>query len=207
MLDQTLDCLVHTDEDTRPVYPVRPDGLAAFLDGLPPPQRGFLRDGDFRAKAGELHLLPGPDGVAGAVLGLGTDPSPFVFGGLPMQLPEAGGWRLESGDYDPQAATLGYCLGAYRYTRFRSAGRSPAKLFCPHGHETSLSQAAATWMVRDLINTPANILGPVELADFTVVAGGSLRRDRRNVRGRCAATGVSHDRRGRRRFGCVRRVS
>ena len=33
---------------------------------------------------------------------------------------------------------------------------------------TSLSQAAAMWMVRDLINTPANLLGPVELADFAV---------------------------------------
>ena len=41
-------------------------------------------------------------------------------------------------------------------------------LFVPDGHEASVAQASATWMVRDLINTPANILGPVELADFTV---------------------------------------
>ena len=85
-----------------------------------------------------------------------------------MQLPDsrhlaAGARRLRR-----QAATLGYCLGAYRYSRFRTGGREPASLFVPDGHETSLSQAAATWMVRDLINTPANILGPVELADFTV---------------------------------------
>jgi leucyl aminopeptidase len=86
-----------------------------------------------------------------------------------MRLPESAAWRLEAGDYDPAAATLGYCLGAYRYDRFRSdAGREPASLFVPPGHEAGLSQAAATWMVRDLINTPANILGPVELADFAV---------------------------------------
>ncbi len=41
-------------------------------------------------------------------------------------------------------------------------------LFVSSEHQASLSQAAATWMVRDLINTPANILGPVELADFTL---------------------------------------
>jgi len=168
MLEQTLDCLVYTDEGTRPVYPVRPDGLTEFHAGLPAVGSAFLRDSGFTAKAGEVQFLPGPDGIGAAVLGLGTDRSPFVFGGLAMQLPEAGTWRLEPGDYDPLAATLGYCLGAYRYNRFRPDARAPARLFCPPGHETSRSQAAATWMVRDLINTPANILGPVELADSTV---------------------------------------
>ena len=168
MLDQTLDCIADSPEGARPVHIVRPDGLAEFLDTLPSGQAAFLRDTAFSAKANELRFLPGPDGVAGAVLGIGADSSPFVFGSLPMQLPETSSWRLQPGDYDPMAATLGYCLGAYRYNRFRSEGRKPALLFVPSGHETSLWQASATWMVRDLINTPANILGPVELADFSV---------------------------------------
>jgi leucyl aminopeptidase len=83
-------------------------------------------------------------------------------------LPDICPWRLEPNDYDAKAATLGYCLGAYRYDRFSGGGRGPASLFVPDGHELSLSQASATWMVRDLINTPANVLGPVELADFAV---------------------------------------
>jgi leucyl aminopeptidase len=91
-----------------------------------------------------------------------------VFGDLPRQLPEICPWRLEPGDYDAEAAILGYCLGGYRYSQFSSGGRRPAVLFAPQGHELSLSQASATWMVRDLINTPANVLGPVELADFAV---------------------------------------
>ena len=102
------------------------------------------------------------------VLGIGVDTSPFVFGNLPLKLPDICTWRLLPGDYDPQAAILGYCLGAYRYGRFQSAGRKAASLFVPSEYETSVSQAAATWMVRDLINTPANVLGPVELADFAV---------------------------------------
>jgi leucyl aminopeptidase len=166
MLDQTIDCIVDQPDGTRPIHVVRPDGLAGFLDTLPTAQANFLRDTMFGAKGGELRFLPGPDGVTGAVLGIGSDASPFVYGNLPMQLPETSAWHLEPGDYDHLAATLGYCLGAYRYTRFRSDGRKPAQLFVPPGHETSISQASATWMVRDLINTPANILGPVELADF-----------------------------------------
>jgi leucyl aminopeptidase len=168
MLDQSIYFIIDTPDGTRPVHIVRPDGLAGFLDTLPPAQAGFLRDTAFGAKQGELRLLPGAEGVAGAALGIGSDASPFVFGHLPMQLPETIAWRLEPGDYDQLAATLGYCLGGYRYSGLRSEGRKPASLFVPNGRETSLSQASATWMVRDLINTPANILGPLELAEFTV---------------------------------------
>ena len=80
----------------------------------------------FHRQDRRIPLLPGAHGVDGAVLGIGTDASPFVFGNLSAQLPDAGAWRLVPGDYDDDAAILGYCLGAYRYNRFRSDGRGPA---------------------------------------------------------------------------------
>lgn len=168
MLDQTMSCIVDSVDGTRPIHVVRPDGLAALLDTLSSSQASFIRDAAFSAKAGELRLLPGPDGVTGAIFGIGSDCSPFVFGNLSSQLPVTSSWRLEPGDYDQAAAILGFCLGAYHYNRFRPPARQHASLFVPSGFETSLSQASATWMVRDLINTPANILGPVELADFAI---------------------------------------
>jgi leucyl aminopeptidase len=106
--------------------------------------------------------------VAGAVLGLGDDRSPFAFGGLATRLPAASVWRLEPGDYDTEAAALGFCLGAYQYTGIKPAARPPARLLLTTEQPRALSQAAAAWMVRDLINTPANLLGPEELADFAV---------------------------------------
>jgi leucyl aminopeptidase len=168
MLDPSFDFIATSVEGARPVHVVRPDGLARFLDELPPAQSAFLRDGNFDARAGELRFLPGPDGIEGAVLGAGLDASPFVFGNLPVQLPETCTWKFVEGDYDSRAATLGYCLGAYRYKEFTSGPRKPAPLFVPAGHEVSLIQAAAIWMTRDLINTPPNLLGPVELADFSI---------------------------------------
>ena len=169
MLEQAIDCIVASPDGARPVHVIRPDGLAAFLNTLPGDQAGFLRDTGFAAKAGELRLLPGADGVAGAALGIGSDASPFAFGSLAQQLPAVYPWQLLPGDYDAASATLGFCLGAYRYDRFVSSGRKPASLYVPpDGHGGSLSQARAAWMVRDLINTPPNILGPVELADFAV---------------------------------------
>lgn len=171
MLDQTIDCVVGAADHARPLHAVRPADLAALHQRLPQQQSRFLDDLGFKAAAGALHCLPGPDGVAAAVLGLGDDRSPFAFGGLALGLPEHSTWRLEPGDYDAAAATLGFALGAYRYAALKPAERAPARLIAPDGSDRSLSQARATWMVRDLINTPANLLGPVELADVAAALG------------------------------------
>jgi leucyl aminopeptidase len=171
MLEQTLECLVDAAETTRPLHVVRPAGLAAFFDSLPAAQARFLRQLDFTAAAQELLFLPGDDGVVGAVLGLGEDGSPAAFGSLAFRLPEGTPWRLQPGDYNLQFATLGFCLGAYRYGALKAAKREPARLLAPSDQERSRSAASATWMVRDLINTPANLLGPVELAEFAASLG------------------------------------
>ena len=170
MLEQKIDCVADHADSPHPLHPVRPSELASLFDRLPAAQTRFLRDLGFEAKQGELQFLPGADGVAGAVLGLAEDRSPFVFGDLAYRLPAGTSWRLEPGDYDTASATLGFCLGAYRYTTLKSADRAPATLVAAD-QARSLSQARAIWMARDLINTPANLLGPVELAEFAAALG------------------------------------
>ncbi len=169
MIDQPLDCLTETDASARPLHTVRPAALKVFLDGQPKPVAAWLQETGFAAKAGELRLLPGPDGISGAVLGLGDDHSPYVFGGLPAELPEGSVWRLADGDHDSAAATLGFALGSYRYTSLRQTERKFAKLVAGPEQAVSRLIASAAWMVRDLINTPPNLLGPVELADAALV--------------------------------------
>ncbi len=171
MLEQSLTCLVDDADGARPLHAVRPAGLGAFFDRLAPAQSRFLRQLDFTAAAQELMFLPGEEGVAGAVLGLGDDTSPAAFGDLAFRLPEGAPWRLQAGDYDPAFATLGFCLGAYRYGALKAAKRGPARLVAPERQPRSRSAVAATWMVRDLVNTPANLLGPAELAEFTASLG------------------------------------
>ena len=171
MLEQAIGCVVDSAEGARPLCAVRPAELTGVLDRFAEPQARYLRDLGFAARVGELQFLPGADGVAGAVLGIGDDRSPYAFGDLAFRLPVGSNWRLESGDYDAAAATLGYCLGAYRYTALRPADRAPATLVAPANVTRSLSQARAIWMARDLINTPANLLGPVELAEFVAALG------------------------------------
>jgi leucyl aminopeptidase len=176
MIDQPLACLVRDVDTTRPLYAIRPDGLAEFLDSLPAPQAMFVRGSGFNAAAQELALLPGPGGVEGAVLGLGADYSPYAFGGLAFRLPEGTPWRLELPADDHAAAVLGFCLGAYRFDSLKQpSDRKPAQLAIPArpGHAAGLAEneARAIWMVRDLINTPANLLGPAELASCVAQLG------------------------------------
>jgi leucyl aminopeptidase len=141
-----------------------------LLAVLPNAQSDYLRAAGFAAAAQELLLLPGEGGVAGAVLGLGADRSPFAFGDLAFRLPAGGAWRIATGDFDAADATLGFLLGAYRYDRLKPAFRSPAVL-AVSGQGRALREAAAVWMVRDLVNTPSNLLGPAELAEAALDLG------------------------------------
>ncbi|NGM21481.1 leucyl aminopeptidase family protein [Roseomonas stagni] len=165
-----LDCLIPaslagTDAAALPLHLVTKAGLPALLDRLAPGQAAFLRASGFAAKANEVRLLPGGTGIEGAVAGLGEEPSsPWSYGGLPMALPEGTDWRLE-GEADAPAALLGWCLGAYRYSRFKTPPRQPARLMQPPGTDTALAEARAICRGRDLINTPAGHLGPEELAE------------------------------------------
>ena len=171
MIDQPIHCVVKETDAARTLHAIRPDELAALLDALPAAQAAYVRDAGFKAGNGELVLLPGPDGVAGAVFGLGDDRSPFPFGALPYRLPEHSTWSLAPGPFDEADAILGFCLGAYRYAALKKPERAPAQLATKADATAALSQAAAIWMVRDLINAPANLLGPVELAQVAAELG------------------------------------
>src|SRR5580692_4615475 len=91
---RSLDCLAPAASAALQVYALRPATLPAFLDGVSCHTADFLRASGFAAKAGTVSLLPGSDGVAGAVLGLGEDAGPNPFGALPFALPEGTVWRL-----------------------------------------------------------------------------------------------------------------
>jgi len=160
-----LHCLAGQDEPALPLHVVAPGGLEALSRRLPADAAAFLSASGFAAKAQEVALLPGGGGLAGAVLGLGdAAPDPWSFGALPDKLPAGGAWRFaEPGAWASQAV-LGWCLGAYRFTRFKPAKREAARLVPPPGTERAAGTAAAMWRGRDLVNTPANLLGPAELA-------------------------------------------
>jgi leucyl aminopeptidase len=168
LYDRELTCLADALFPSLPVHAVRPEGLADFLSTLLPSQAAYLNQTGFGAQAGAMGLIPGPEGLAGAVLGLGDATGPSAYAAL-ANLPAGTEWHLAGGFEHPQQALLGFCLAAYRYEALkRATAPQGPKLVPPPASDRTLSAARAAWLVRDLINLPANILGPAELARIAV---------------------------------------
>src|SRR5690606_31790063 len=75
----------------RPLHVLEPSAFAAWLDAQPEATRAWLQAQQFKAAAGTHALLPGEDGVAGAVLGIGDPLDAYSYAHGPMALPE-GDW-------------------------------------------------------------------------------------------------------------------
>jgi leucyl aminopeptidase len=161
-------------KDAIPLWLIGEAQLPAFLKGLEPHAAAWLAGHGFQAERARVMTVPGARGqVAFAVAGLGaaSEAAPSLWDGAACaeRLP-AGHYALAK-DLPKTAGTqfaLGWLLGCYRYTRFRSQPKpSPAAgLVTPAGCDADYAQsaAAAIGFARDLVNTPANELGPAELA-------------------------------------------
>ncbi|WP_395542977.1 leucyl aminopeptidase family protein [Neotabrizicola sp. sgz301269] len=161
------------DAKALPLHLVQSADLAGFLDSLPARDAAWLKATGFEAALGELRLLPGEAGeVAGAVAGLGSAKSRartrFGIAKAVAGLP-AGAWAL-TGD-QPQAlleeAALAWLLSLYRFDRYRPGKTASAQpLLVPPSGVAAMrveAMAAGEFLTRDLINTPAQDMGPDEL--------------------------------------------
>jgi len=129
----------------------------------------FAKAAGFEPLPGRHALLPGPDGALAAVLfGLeeeGKPFNPFLPGTLAGLLPR-GVYRFANAAHDQRLAALAVALGAYRFIRYGKPANE-VRLEVPEQTDAAdLSRIVeAVYLARDLINTPANDMGPGELAD------------------------------------------
>jgi leucyl aminopeptidase len=151
-----------------PLHGVRPEGLTALLQTIPGAAASAHLQ-NFSAAAGQLLLLADTSGAASrAVVGLGEAPALHGFGAAPFGLPASSVWSILPGPYAAEDAALGFLLGAYRFDLLKHKKATPALLAPASVPERAAVLARATTLARDLINTPANLLGPAELADAAV---------------------------------------
>jgi len=146
---------------TTPVILVEEGGLKAA--GLGRPQAQWASANGFTGQRGRLLALPSETGaLAGYLFGVGAKASrPVLVTGIAGATLEPGRYRLEGALGDPTYAALGFRLGAYRFDRYRKSRTLP-ELALPAGADASevARLADAAYLARDLINTPANDLGP-----------------------------------------------
>lgn len=156
-------------EAAQPIWFVTPDTFEQTCAGFDAPTRSFIEAAGFEPKAGR-HLIIPEKGQAGVLFGLegGNEPrDPFLPGRLAEILP-SGAYRFANAPHDVRLAALAFALGAYRFGRYRKKDNKAITLAMPEGVDgadgAELSRIVeAVMLARDLINTPANDMGPPEL--------------------------------------------
>ncbi len=154
-----------------PVTLVTPATWADVRSRLDARTRAFAEAAGFEPRPSRHLLLPGPDGALAGVLftienASDTSADLFRAGALPTLLP-ARTYRFAEAPPDARLAALAFALGTYRFGRYRKPDESMARLELPAGvdGEDLTRIAEGVFLARDLINTPANDMGPAELEE------------------------------------------
>jgi leucyl aminopeptidase len=164
------DLLISAAEgEPTPLYALTEGELPGFLDGQPALVARLARTAQFKAKAGQVLVVPGGEGETDlALFGLGeaAQPDGMAFRALPARLPP-GDYRLAApAGVETDRIALAWALGAYAFDRYRQKPSDPRPRLVmaeSAGLAEAKAVAAACALARDLVNTPANDMGPVQL--------------------------------------------
>lgn len=165
-----IDCLIAQNPNALPIHLVTTETWERIAKSVGETAMHYARCIGFDGAVGTVALLPNDKGHGTAVLFGIEKPDaaardPFLFGKLATALPE-GHYRIEGNISDAELATLAFVLGTYKFDQYKSKKKSTkAKLVVPQGVDSQrvIMIAEAVYKGRDLINTPANDLGPEEI--------------------------------------------
>jgi leucyl aminopeptidase len=154
-----------------PITFVNASSWVEHRDRLDSRVRAFADAAGFEPKAGRHLLLPGSEGaLAGVLFGIESADDPhldlFRPGALCGLLP-AGAYRFANAPHDSRLGALAFALGNYRFTRYRKQEAKELRLELPGNVDgDDLTRIVeGVFLARDLINTPANDMGPSELEE------------------------------------------
>jgi len=123
----------------------------------------WAKSNGFDGQRGRLLPLSDAEGaLTGYLFGIGAAAGRSrLVTGLAGAALEAGTYRLEGALDDPTLAALGFKLGAYRFDKYRKSKPAPALADLSGADAAEVTRLTdAAFLARDLINTPANDLGP-----------------------------------------------
>lgn len=173
------------------IHLVDKNGFDNWAKSLSAGQRAALAAQKFDGGGYQVGIVPNGDGWF-AVGGVANPASlsSWCLAKLAEVLPE-GTYRLAGGE--PGPAMHGWLTAQYRFTRYKDAKDAPGPRVLLTGEvkaiEPALAEAAAVALVADLVNTPAEDMGPAALEDIAesiakrhgatvkVVKGDALEKD------------------------------
>ena len=158
----------HTASNARPIVPLTLATFPGWLKKQDKRTANWVKTHSFDGSAGTSLQIPDGNGTLGAVLaGVEAVPHIWSLAHLPAQLP-AGHYYIEvkwKAEVIADAA-LGFALAQYQFDRYKKLRSKALVLQLPKS--VSLEQldakVAAIRLVRDLINTPPNDMGPANLS-------------------------------------------
>ena len=177
-------------EDAVPVHALYEKDVPGFLDGRQAFVKAFAELSDFKGKAGQVLVTPNTEGGIDRVLfGLGDRADAQTFRALAAKLP-AGEYRIASAppEISPEQIALAFALGSYRFDRYKKKKDDRPRLVAAEQVDVAevRSIAHACALARDMVNTPPNDMGPLQIetiareiaeqygASITVVTGEGL---------------------------------
>lgn len=153
-------------EGALPIWFVTAETWPQVRDALPAQAQAFAAACEFEPTPGRIQILPDAGGaIAGVLFGLegakARRKDPFLPGKLATALPD-GLYRFANAPHDPTLAALAWLLSLYRFTRYKGHADEATKLCAPPGVDAARIERIAKGVAlgRDLVNMPANDLGP-----------------------------------------------
>jgi leucyl aminopeptidase len=156
-------------EKAIPILATDEKRLPKLLATLTPSERRWAESSGFDAAPHTSCVLPdAKGGVARVLAGVRGGDDPWALASLPQKLPR-GRYALGKGPVTVAAehAAFSWDLGSYQFTRYKRGKRKPADLQIEPGTRVrqGLELAHAVRLVRDLVNTPTEDMGPQDLSD------------------------------------------
>lgn len=159
-----LPCFAPTGTAAVPLHLIKASGVAALIAGLDPALGAQARLAEFKGEPGRVLVLFGADGApAVALIGAGEHPSPLQLGAGARDLPPLDFALVGAPvELDPTQAMIGWGLGAYGFHRYKAKRRDKARMVPTPGADLAEVDRVvrAVWRVRDMVNTPAQDMGP-----------------------------------------------
>jgi leucyl aminopeptidase len=167
-----------------PIIPMTADKLGGWLKKQDKIVQNWVTHNNYTGNAGSLLGLTDAKGrITGYLFGIGKDSSIYTYAELPARLPaHEDGYYIDA-DLKKIRATdvcLGWALGCYAFQTYKNGKKKKfASLIWPKDADRKAVEtiAAAIFMARDLVNTPANDMGPAEIA----AAARKIADDRKGV--------------------------
>ncbi len=186
-----------TRKTPTPIHVVSADTLKSTLSKLGKVHAQWAKSNRFTADGGQVLTLPdGAGGVEGVLFGVHGAASRkhdrFAAGALPKELPEGlyefsplPKTTAKALGFVPDMAALAWLLGSYTFSQYRKPNGRPVRLAVSGDVDiealTRIADGAN--LARELINMPANDMGPDEIERAARDLAGTHKAKVRVIRG------------------------